>query len=184
MMLIPGLAVISGLAGTALLYAAWRKLLSGSFAIPLGWVLLLLSLLLWGREAGTEFGTVYALLCIGLCAWAAIGLNDEIRRHRRQRKDVDKPYVQQALPASHSVLQHVLIFLVAVPLAGIVAILLSVGLAALLPWSRVNALVFTVLLLPVLWGAGSYWVCASDRLWRPTLALVMVGLLSAGLIYG
>lgn len=175
------LATIFGIAGITLLYSSWRSIMRKAIAIPLGWGALFISIACLALGSGLEFGLSYALILIPLLAWAVIGLNYEIRRNHKSR---EKPYVPQALPETHSIVQHILIFLIAIPLAGITATFLSVVLSKALPFTQVSALATGMLIMPFLWGLGSYWACAANKLWQPAAAMSALSVICAGLIYG
>ena len=183
-MLALSLAVLCNAAGVGSLYASWRQYWPRRLALPAGWLLLGLSSIFWLRAAGAEFGTVYALLCTGCCAWLAVALNYETRRRWPRQA---RPRLQQVLPVlpdSHGLWRHLALFLGVVPLAGYATILLSVTLAHLLPWADADALVAGILLMPVLWGLASFWLCADSQPLRPALTLVACALLCSMYVYG
>jgi hypothetical protein len=173
------IALALGGVGIFVLYASWRKFLRGRFAVPVGWSCLALSFLPWALASNVEFASVYGFLALGLGAWLAVAVNYEIRR----RHDKPQPAAQAITLDTHSVLQNIGLFCSAVFLAGVAALLLSVTVARLLPWSAVNALVLGVLLLPIFWGLGSYWACADDKPLRPVFALAVGSALCAAWLF-
>lgn len=175
------LAALSGIAGVASLFAAWRERWPRRIAVSAGWGLLVLSCVLWVRAAGAEFGLVYAPLGIALCGWLAVGLTAEPRRGAPERAPA---YAALGRPDRRSLARHVLLFVYVVPLAGLASILASVTLAHRLPWEPANALVAGILMMPLLWGLAAYWIVAASRPLRPALALAACAALCAAYVYG
>ncbi|HHX83532.1 MAG TPA: hypothetical protein GX696_11205 [Pseudomonadaceae bacterium] len=175
------LALASGAAGVLSLYGSWRGWWQRPLALSCGWALLLLSCWLWMASKGVELGIVYALLAISILAWLAVAANYETRRHHKTPPQRVEALV---LPQGRSLGRHLLLFVGVVPLAGSAAILGSVMLVHMTGWQPVNAMVSGILLMPVLWGLGAWWVCADSRSQRPLLALLLCTLLPAFYIYG
>lgn len=175
------LALASGVAGMLCLYGSWRGWWRRPLALSCGWALLILSSWLWMAGQGVEFGIVYASLAISILAWLAVAANYEVRR---RHKTAPQRVEALVLPQGRSLWRHLLLFVGVVPLAGSAAILGSVMLAHMTGWQPVNAMVSGILLMPVLWGLGAWWVCADARLQRPLLALLLCTLLPAFYIYG
>lgn len=172
--------VLTGAAGVACLYTSWkRRLVNVPGPVLAGWLLMLLSCWLWIRAFGAEFGGVYALLFIPAAAWVLVLINAEIR-HRKPR---EQRTAQPVKPGTHTRGQHVLLFLIAVPMAAVAATYIGIGVSALLPWDRINQHVLAVFLMPVLWGIGACWACADPKMSRPALYLATGGLVSAALLH-
>ncbi|MGH8167918.1 MAG: hypothetical protein ACREQ1_11805 [Woeseiaceae bacterium] len=173
-------ALIAGAFGVAALYASWRKRLQPkSVVIPAGWFLIALSFYLWMRVGGAEFGPVLAALQLSIVAWIFVLANRHVRRDNGRRQEP----VSVQLPPFRAILRHAAIFLLAVPLAACSATLLTLAVSTLLPWNDVDRLAFSIVLMPLAWGALAYWACADSRLLRPALGLVAGGSLSVALLY-
>lgn len=169
------------LAGASCLYGSWRRLaLFKPWGKPAGWMLLLLSCWLWTRASNIEFGISYALMAVALCAWALVLFNYELRQ---QKQSADNGAASLVLPRASTLLRHGLMFLLAIPLAGLMAAYLSTALVTLLPWQLGNALVLAMLLMPVVWGAGAYWSLADPKLLRPTIGQSLLLGLSLLILY-
>lgn len=173
-------AVLAAAVGIALLYAAWRKQISGTpLLLWIAWLLIGASILLWSAATGPEFGPVIALLVMPLVAWCFVAANRHIRT---SRSPLQEPSAMN-LPRAGAVARHTAIFLVAVPLAAGAATLMVLGGSALLPWREVDRLALAVLLIPVVWGLFSYWATADVRLARPAIGLAIGGSLGAVLLF-
>ena len=79
-------------------------------------------------------------------------------------------------PGLKAWLRHSGLFLLSVPAAGLITLLLSAALVLALPWSLPAQAAVAIFVYPVLWGGLSAWVCAQERLLKPTL--VSAGLLA------
>lgn len=176
----PVLAFGITMAGVFCLYGSWRHM---SFFHPLGgylgWLLLLVACFAWSASSNVELGISYAILAMAVCAWLLVIFNYELRAGK-QRNLTEAELV---LPRGATVLRHGVMFLVAVPLAGITAAYLSTAFVILLPWQLGNAMVFAMLLMPVVWGAGAYWSLADPALARPTLGMSLLLCLSLLILY-
>lgn len=162
-------AVILTAAGLLCLYGSWRKQpLFRPWGAWGGWVLLFASGWAWSLAAASvELGIVYALLAPTACAWLLV-LHNRQTRSRRASAVAEGGISLPALPVAA---RHLLLFLGTVPLAGAAAAYGSTALATFLPWQLGNALVLAMLVMPVVWGAGAYWLCADPKPLRPTLGL-------------
>ena len=164
-------ALLLSCAGLACLYGSWRRLpLLGkhhTLTLVAGWGLLLLSAVCWLQVSPVEFGLPYFFLALPLLAWLLILCNYELRRHKIRAVNGG----ELVLPRVATVGRHLLLFVIAVPLAAVAAAVFTTALVTLLPWKLGNALVLDMLLMPFVWGAAACWVCADSRLLRPTAAL-------------
>lgn len=176
-----GFALLLTAAGIGSLFSSWRRLsiARGRHAASIGWLLLLLAVPLWNQALGVEFGISYALLCTGLLAFVAALLNHELRQGRQRA--IASGTLQ--LPAGAALGRHLLLFLLAVPLAGVVSAFSITAAMLLLPVQTGNALVAVLLLLPVVWGGAACWVCADPKLHRPTLTLLALLVASSLMLY-
>ena len=168
------LALLLCVAGVVLLRLSWRR--QRTALVCTGWLLLVLSPVVWSGSAGGEFGVSYALLALSIVAWLLIVFNVE----RQPVKAVNGAVDTATLPATTR--WHKLgTFLVAGPLAGIASLLacaLLVGLASDAD-SRGNSMVLTAFVFPLAWAAAVVWVCAGDRLARTAGALLVVSVIAA-----
>jgi hypothetical protein len=172
------LALSIGTAGIGLLYASWLgRLSSRAIATATGWMLLALSMYVWARSAGVEFGSVFGLIIPALLAWALI-LSSIDRRNRRAR---DERIVINAWPTFPAVLRNLGMFVVTVPLLGAVSAVCSVAFATLIPIGDIDRIVLAVFLMPVLWGALAFWACADSKPRRPLA--VVTGLAAIGVMW-
>ena len=175
------LATATGFAGVLSLYRSWRlPLPKPTHWRRLGWILLMLSLIAWLWAQPVEFAVCFALTVPALLAWLWIGWASPDRQPARDTK-----LEQRTLnwPRITLLGEQLLKLVISVPLAGLVSALLSFTVTDLLPWEAVNRLVTGVLMMPAFWGLASYWVLADTRLWRPTLALIATGVISAGYLF-
>ncbi|MFV8783251.1 hypothetical protein ACNKU7_12590 [Microbulbifer sp. SA54] len=165
-------------AGVLCLYGSWRNWSPlRPWGTPAGWGLLLASGFAWALSAASiELGVCYALLALTAVAWLFVGINRERRPERAQTVAA----ATVALPRLPAVAKQLLLLVAVVPLAGAAAMYASTALAAFLPWQQGNALVFAMLLAPVLWGCAAYWQCADSRPLRPAVTMLVLLAVSAG----
>lgn len=174
------LAVLSGVAGILLLWWSWRAPQpKPPLFMPLGWALLLLSMVLWCYAQGVEFGLVYALMVMTVAAWAVIVAGAETGPVAAQVQ-VEQPLRR---PGWGALGRHSGLFLLVVPVAGVASAFACVGAMRLLPWQPVNSLIAVIVLQPVVWGALAYWFAATRSLWRPLSASIAAGLAGAALVF-
>jgi hypothetical protein len=173
--------------GVSCLYGSWKKRIAGGWwPVMAGWILLALSISLWSRASGAEFGTTVAILAPALVAWVLACFNLELRQRRRNRRakpNADDAPAPNAPVDPRSLTRHLLLFLVTVPLSGAAAIFASVALSTLLPWSDLSEMVLAMILLPILWGCAAYWATADAKPLRPTLAILAAGSAAAAFLY-
>lgn len=164
------IALCCTLAGTVLLFLSWRrKLLTLPFKVTTGWVLQLLGLYFWTSYSGIEFGLIYSLLALSVAAWVLVVLNHE---QRPSRHDTPEPGNTGQQGRWSVIRENLVLFIAAVPLAGVAAALLSVASVTPLPWSELNRWVLAVFTMPLLWGLLAYWACADSRPARPILGML------------
>lgn len=174
------LALAAAAAGLGLLYGAWQRRVPRRWRpVPVGWALLLVSAWFWVNGTGAEFGVSLLLLATSVVAWGFVIANRQYRE-RRPRADSTAP---KAPADARSLAAHVLLFLLTVPLAAVTATLVAVALSLALPWSRVDAMVTVLVLIPILWGCAAYWVVADSRPLRPAAAMLLGAALSTAVIY-
>ncbi len=174
-------ATLTSLAGLGGLLYSWRARPPKPVALrSLGWALLVAALGLWLLAQPIEFAVTFALFVPALLAWGLILLRAQVRQPARDTKLEQRGFRWPALAA---LAKQLWLLLVSVPLAAVASALVSLAVTDWLPWERVNTLVLGVLVVPVLWGAASYWACADPKRWRPALTLLVVGLLAAAYLF-
>tara|TARA_R110001592_G_scaffold363396_2_gene687699 strand:+ start:120351 stop:120890 length:540 start_codon:yes stop_codon:yes gene_type:complete len=167
-------------AGVTGLYFSWRRTGPGKHWVVAGsWLLIALSLGFWSRAWGLEFGIVYSCLALSLCGGLVLLLNYEVR----ERKQVRPVETQLVVINPRSWGRHIMLLVTVLPVAGAVAVMGSVLMASWLPWQTVNAMVFAVFMIPVVWGLAAYWVCADPMPARPACTLLSVALPLALYLY-
>ncbi|WP_416307788.1 hypothetical protein [Neptunicella sp. SCSIO 80796] len=171
--------VLFTLAGIACLYKSWNSKIKSSAQVWTGWGSLTISAWCWIQSSGAEFGLSYALISLSVVALILIGWKAEIAVSPKVA--IQPEHVIVYRPAA--IPRNLLLFLLTVPVAGMAAMMITMLLNSLLPLSRVNMMVLSVYLMPVVWGLAAYWVCADDKLARPALGLSVMGGLSALFIY-
>lgn len=175
------LAALTSLAGVGSLLASWRLRAPKPAGLkPLGWALLVGALGLWLLAQPAEFAVVFALVVPALWAWLLIGWRASKHSLSRDTKLEQRGF---EWPALSVLCRQLLKLLVCLPLAGLATALVSFTLTHWLPWEPVNQLVTGVLLMPVLWGAASYWSLADPRLWRPALTFTLLGAAAAAALF-
>lgn len=138
------LGLLCGTGGVVCLWRSWRARQSRSpLLMPLGWALLLLSCVPWCYALGIEFGLAYALMSMTLLAWAVIAATADSGPVAALEQE------QQPLrwPAWRTLGRHSGLFLLVVPVAGVVSALVCVGAVRLLPWQPANSLIVVIVLL-------------------------------------
>lgn len=173
------LSLLLSAGGVGCLFAAWRQKHSTPLLIALGWGLLILSLVAWGRLLGAEYGVTYALIALSLVAWLLIGVTLKGSRLSSNTQ----LSVPLSRPSLRTLGKHTGLLLLTVLLAGIVSAFVGVGALRVLPMERANTVVVSILLFPLLWGALAYWYCAAERLLKPVLISLGAGALGALLIF-
>ena len=171
------LALTAGAGSVLSLRLAWRRKGTGNTLLVLaGWSALLVSMLLWTRLQGAEFGVSFALAWLVLCAAAPLLLNREFRPPQP-----DTPIALAS--AATSTGQKWLTFIGAGPAGLLATIPLTLMLTMLTPLSRVNQMAIAAVLFPTLWGLAAYGVSAGDNPGRDTVILIVVGALSTGVLF-
>lgn len=171
-MLLAGFCCASGL---MLLYASWRGLLPQRVLIKaLGWALIAVSGLLWSLSSGVEFGSTFLLLAVPLFAWPLVLWQSE-----RRRSSTDELHRSSIVwPTWSGFSRQLLLFTLAIPVAGLVSALICLSLMQFLPWQPVDQMAFGVLLMPLIWGFLMAWCVADSKPLRPTVSILIAGLLT------
>ena len=174
------LGIATAIAGITCLYLSWQKRSQSQvWLMPMGWLLNLASCVFLIRGYGGEFGVAYGLMLLPLLAWLMVLFNLEIKR-KNQRATENVVFV---VPATRTMLRHIALFFIVVPLSGAASAYISVALATFLPWSRVNAVVLVVMIAPLVWGLAAWWACADPTRYRATLGISIAGLIGAAIVY-
>jgi hypothetical protein len=129
---------------------------------------------LWSWALGAEIGVCYALGVFACFIWAEIALTAEARKSVATA--AQRPFAALEGPGVRACVKHGTLFLLCVPAAGVIAMMLSVALVLYLPWSLTLKFAVAIFLYPLVWGALSVWICAQNALLKPVL--VNFGLLA------
>jgi hypothetical protein len=183
---ITGTAVAA--AGVACLYGSWQDRIAARWRpVAVGWALLLASTWAWTHATGAEFGISLTLLLPTVLAWVLIARNAEVRSpkatSRRPRRKADADLEPKAAADRRTLLAHLRLFIVSVPLAAIAATYVTIALCSLLPLTQVNQLVLALFVIPLVWGSAAYWAVADSRWLRPSLAMLVGGGIAAVLVH-
>lgn len=166
------LATTSSAAAAGLVFHGWRS--SNAAWATAGWLVALASMFLWSWALGPEIGVCYALGVFACFVWAGIAMTADARK--AVAAAAQRPFEAMQRPGLRAWLKHGSIFVLSVPAAGVIAMMLSIAFVLYLPWSLTLKFAVAIFLYPVLWGALSVWICAQDALLKP--ALVNLGLLA------
>ncbi|MDY6983062.1 MAG: hypothetical protein SV422_08240 [Pseudomonadota bacterium] len=167
------LATTSSAIAAILIFHGWRRSDAG-WASAAGWLVALVSMFVWSWALGAEVGVCYALGVFACFVWAEIAMTADARKSVAAA--VQRPFAAMQRPGVRAYLKHGALFLLSVPAAGVIAMMLSVALVLYLPWSLTLKFAVAIFLYPVVWGVLSVWICAQDKLLKP--ALVNLGLLA------
>ncbi|PCJ23367.1 MAG: hypothetical protein COA96_11970 [SAR86 cluster bacterium] len=180
------IAFVFSLASVIVIYWSWRR--PGRTVIALiGWLLALASVIIWIRALGPEFGVTYSTIVFVCLIWLGVILNRLSSQSKEKMQNADqtplRPYQALTLPTLSSQLKHGSLFLLSVPLSGLLTMMLSVALVLYLPWTMLHKVTAAIFLYPVLWGALSAWICAQKNPLRPALASAGLLVISSFLLF-
>lgn len=173
------IAIAVSLAAAGVIYYSWRQR-GKSLLAAAGWLLALGSVFAWSAALGAEIGTTYAIAIFTCLVWGAVAFNAEAPKAVAAGV---RPYQGLQRPQLRGVFHHTVVFLLSVPAAGVIAMMLSIALVLHLPWPLLNRAAIAIFLYPVLWGALGYWICAQERLLKPALASAGLLILSSLVMY-
>lgn len=156
---------------TGLIHHAWRSA-DAAWAAVAGWLLAFGSAFVWSLALGPEIGATYAIMVFVCLIWMTVAWTVEMPKAAGGSDP--RPVRRMYRPGARDYARQGAMFLLSVPAAGVVAMMLSVALVLYLPWTMTLKFAVAIFLYPLLWGALSAWVCAQDALVRP--ALVSLGL--------
>lgn len=173
------ISIVLSMAAAGMIYYSWhqhgQRLLAAA-----GWLLALVSVFAWSRALGAEIGTTYAIAIFTCLVWGAVAFQAEAPRAVAAG---ERPLQRLQRPELRGVLHHTFLFLLSVPAAGMIAMMLSIALVLYLPWSLLHRAAVAIFVYPVLWGALGVWICAQDRLLKPALASAGLLILSSLVMY-
>ncbi|WP_218352889.1 hypothetical protein [Alteromonas lipotrueiana] len=169
--------------GIGLLLAGWQGRLPRfhhSYK-PVGWACIAATPWLWHFTYGWRFAIAFAVLTVMSIALLVIYWQREVRPPAAIKPSARQPVkLKLAVPGALWQLWRAGI---ALPLAGITSMLLTVAVTRYLPWSSVNIIALGVYTMPFVWGGLAYWSLADRRTWRPPVALLTLGALAYLLLY-
>jgi len=173
------LSMVLSLAAAGLIYYSWRQRGKALLAAA-GWLLALASVFGWSRVLGAEIGTIYAIAIFTCLAWGAVAFNAEAPKAAAAGA---RPFQGLQRPQLRGMFHHSVLFLLSVPAAGVIAMMLSIALVLHLPWPLLDRAAVAIFVYPVLWGALGVWICAQEQLLKPVLASAGLLLLSSLVMY-
>ena len=174
------ISIFLSLAAAGLIYYSWRQRGKNLLAAA-GWLLAVVSVFAWSAALGAEIGTTYAIAIFTCLVWGAVAFNAEAPK--AVAASGARPFQSLQRPQLRGVFHHSVLFLLSVPAAGVIAMMLSIALVLHLPWPLLNRAAIAIFLYPVLWGALGYWICAQERLLKPVLASAGLLTLSSLVMY-
>tara|TARA_R110001599_G_scaffold75898_1_gene207887 strand:- start:295 stop:849 length:555 start_codon:yes stop_codon:yes gene_type:complete len=163
------IALLLSTAAAGLIYYSWQRR-GQLWAATIGWLLALFSTFVWSRALGPEIGVTYAIFLFICLAWVLAALNKEAAR--TDSSSTMRPYQAMHWPQIRDYVKHSVLFLLSVPATAAISMMLSVALVLHLPLSMLYKVTIAIFLYPLLWGALSVWVCAQEKLLKPTIACV------------
>ncbi|MGV3593266.1 MAG: hypothetical protein ACO1PZ_16380 [Gammaproteobacteria bacterium] len=167
------LASISSATAAGLVFQGWRRS-KGTWLSAAGWLVALVSMFVWSWALGPEVGLCYALGVFACFVWIEIALTAEARK--TAAATLQRPFAVLQRPGARAWFRHGTIFLLSVPAAGVISMMLSIALVIYLPWTMPVKFIVAIFAYPVLWGLLSVWICAQEALLKPVL--VNAGLLA------
>ena len=130
---------------------------------------------------GTEIGITYAVIIFIFLIWIEVALG--MGKSRLAGESVQRPFQKLHWPTVSDACRHVMIFLFSIPGAGVIALALSVGAVLHLPWTMTNKFAAAIFLYPVVWGALSAWICAQNKLIKPTMISLGLIVVTCSLLF-
>jgi len=174
------------IAGFVLIFVSWRNNTKPiqqqsrqRLFMIVGWICTFASLGLSVLQAGTEFGLVYGLCGISFVAIGFSALNHQRRISNNKAAHPLETVTIEPLRAAANFLH----FIVAFPLAGTLALLVSLQISQLLYWPAVNQLALVVIVFPSVWAAISYlYLFSIHRAYAAMLITASISLFSTTLL--
>jgi hypothetical protein len=169
--------VLLSAAAAALLFRSWRQ--GSSWLALAGWLLAFAALWPWSQALGPEIGSCYAVMVFVCLVWCWVLYN---REPARSSAPSQRPWRALPWPPLRDCGRQLLLFLLSVPAAGMVALMLTVALVLPLSWAMPLKVAVVIAGFPLLWACFSVWICAQQQLLRPLLATVLLFSVSALLL--
>jgi len=177
-----GIAMAAG--AIWLLHVSWQRAIRSVALNVLAWALLFAALIVGARDAGAWGMTLVSIGAIGaalaLLGWAAwMSPPGKSKASSRRVNMLPEPGEPRMIG------RRVLTFVLTVPLAFIVVILVSVaarGVAVSAGWNEADANVLTLLLLPLLWAVLIAVMLLETRRVRQYAMLALPALVSGGVL--
>jgi hypothetical protein len=174
------IALLMSFCAVGCIYWSWRQ--RGNWLLAFaGWLLVIVSMFSWSAVSGPEFGTTYALIAMACAAWLLVLSNRDAAGADSRAAERTLRLVQR--PPGISVVKQGARFLLSVPVAGLLALMLSVALVLYLPWTLLTKIAVAIFLYPVLWGALSAWICAQEKIIKPAMAVGGLFLISSVMLF-
>lgn len=187
---------INTLTAVLLVYVCWRYQFKYKSALVLScWSALLAAPWLLKEHNGIEFTLVYVALYICCTAWS-LSLHNSffakplITKTRTDKKSsLASPVFKSNRVTVHryrweNIPTHIVNLALALPFAGATAMLISMSIFGFIGLNKVNAMVLSALIMPLLWGAFAYWTISSRRKARPLVLLSILAGFSAFSLFG
>lgn len=179
------LGSLVALAGIMLLRVAWGRPLRSVPVLAAAWALLAAGLVLGAWANGAWGLSIVSLSAMG-GAFAIL-----VQAAITSKRGKDRPSERRAniLPDGDEPLfigRRMLTFLLAVPLAMAVALLIALAgrvVAGWSGWHEANANVLTLFLLPVCWAILAFALLMTSRRWTQVMLLIVPGTIGAGIVW-
>tara|TARA_R110000765_G_scaffold211090_2_gene316188 strand:+ start:641 stop:1231 length:591 start_codon:yes stop_codon:yes gene_type:complete len=187
---------INTLAAVLLLYICWRyQFKYKSVLILFCWSALLAGPWLFKGHNGIEFSLVYVALYICCTAWSLSLYNSYVAKPSiaKTRTDKKSSLASQVFKSNRVAMHryrwaniptHIVNLVLVLPFAGTVAMVISMSIFGFIGLNKVNAMVLSALIMPLLWGAFAYWTISSQRKSRPLVLLSILACFSAFSLFG
>lgn len=177
-LLMIALALLICSAGVFVLWHAWSE--KKAVALWLGLGLTIVAIPVWSLAVGWEFALVYNSIAVALFAWLCCLLQLEYKTKRLPNATRDK----RLIFSKKTKIRWWWLLLSLVAVAGPVSALLSVVVCRWLPMTSGNQMAAATLVFPFSWALISLWLCYSQHFIRNNVILVVLGGLSALVIFG
>ncbi|MBV1909029.1 MAG: hypothetical protein KUG78_06875 [Kangiellaceae bacterium] len=181
------LSLIISLLSVVLLFVSWNRTKS-RFISTFGWFFFAVSIFIWAKILGSEIGTVYALNFLSVFAWVVTylkTLNDnnwQISAISGTPVNINLPSVSAAI-SHQTLINNFVLFILAVPLAGVASILFSLAAVSLFPLTIVAKIGISIFIFPIIWGGLSFWVCAKTKMPLAYSLVTSIVLISSTILF-
>ena len=184
------MAGLTSVLAVACIYWSWCERGQAMVAAT-GWLLALGSAVVWSHALGPEFGVTYAMIVFMCLTWLVVLVNtrstskgsagtgsSRVDTRSSESRVALRPYQTLAKPQVADIIKHGGLFMLSVPVTGVLTLMLSVAAVLYLPWTLLNKIAVAIFLWPVLWGALSAWIGAQKNIGRPVIAIAVLFLIS------